>query len=96
MSCSIASFNLLNLEVLVPVSIVIILFSLALALSEDILGICGTYIQVKWAKFLQKIGLFEKWKRKGERIKLAIERRKAELEELYPNERPVPVGSDNA
>jgi hypothetical protein len=72
------------------------MFSLALALSEDFLAVCGTYIQLKWANFLKSIGLFERWKKKGERVGAAIERRKAELDKLYPKDRRGPVGPENA
>ena len=72
------------------------MFSLALALSEDFLAVCGTYIQLKWANFLKSIGLFGRWKRKGERVRAAIERRKAELDKLYPKDRRGLVGPENA
>jgi hypothetical protein len=61
----------------------IILFSLALALSEDFLAVCGTYIKLKWANLLKKLGLFERWKKKGEHVRMVIERRNAELDKLY-------------
>jgi hypothetical protein len=67
----------------VPMSIVIILFSLALALSEDFLGICGATMQLWWAKFLQAVGLFDGWKKKGVRVRNAAERRREKLKALY-------------
>ena len=67
----------------VPVSIVIIVFSLALALSEDFLGICGATLQLWWARFLQSIGLFDGWKKKGVRVRNAVESRREKLNVLY-------------
>ena len=54
-----------------------------MALSEDFLGICGTTLQLLWANLLKRLGLFEKWKKKGENIRLVIEKQKKELDKLY-------------
>ena len=70
----------------VPVSIVVIIFSLALALSEDFLGICGATLQLWWAKILQKAGLFGSWKKKGDSVRKAIATRQKKLNELYNEE----------
>ncbi|KAE9377252.1 hypothetical protein N431DRAFT_542622 [Stipitochalara longipes BDJ] len=75
--------------IMFPISIAIIIFSLSLALSEDILSICGTTIQLNWARFLRKIRLFDLWKKKGVTVKAAIELRKRNLKELY--EEPLPM-----
>jgi hypothetical protein len=72
------------------------MFSLALALSEDFLAICGTWLELKWAAFLNKIGMFERWKKKGERIQDAIKKRRVKLDELYPKVPAAPAGDDNA
>jgi len=52
-------------------------------LSEDFLGICGATLQLWWARFLQTIGLFEGWKKKGVRVRNAVESRREKLEALY-------------
>lgn len=54
-----------------------------MALSEDLLAISGIAIQLFWTGLLRRVGLFDRWKKKGERIKTAIERRRRELDELY-------------
>jgi len=54
-----------------------------MALSESFLGICRTTIQLLWANLLKRLGLFEKWKKKGEKIKLAIKKQKEELDNMY-------------
>jgi hypothetical protein len=70
----------------VPVSFVIILFSLTLALSEDFLRIYGATLQLWWAKFLQGAGLFDLWKKKRGSLKVAVDYRKERLRELYGRE----------
>jgi hypothetical protein len=70
----------------VPVSIVIIIFSLALALSEDFLGICGATLQLWWARILESVGLFDRWKKKGDSVRTAIESRRKKVDELYDRE----------
>lgn len=75
--------------IMFPVSIVIIVFSLALALSEDFLGFCGATLQLWWAKFLQRVGLFERWKKKGDSVRRAVAVRKERLDELYEGENRV-------
>jgi len=72
----------------VPVSIVITIFSLALALSEDFLGICGATLQLLWARILESVELFNKWKKKGDSIRTAIENRR-KVDELYDREAEV-------
>ena len=79
----------LTTRYIVPVSIVIIVFSLALALSEDFLGFCGATLQLWWAKFLQRVGLFDRWKKKGDNVRKAIAVRKEKLDELYEGENRV-------
>jgi hypothetical protein len=74
------------MQYVVPISIVIIVFSLALALSEDFLSICGASLQLWWARVLQKVGLFDGWKKKGVRVRSVIESRRTKLKALYKGE----------
>ena len=67
----------------VMLSLLIITFSLTLALSENTLNILGTTLQLIWAVILHKLGLFEAWKRKGRGVQNLIRRHQEELEALY-------------
>ena len=67
----------------VMLSLLIITFSLTLALSENTLNILGTTLQLIWAIILHKLGLFEAWKRKGRGVQNLIRRHQEELEALY-------------
>jgi hypothetical protein len=62
-----------------------------MALSEDLLAISGTAIQLFWAGLLRRVGLFDRWKRKGERIRKVIERRRRELDEFYREDNIAPT-----
>ena len=42
-----------------------------------------------WAKFLQRVGLFDRWKKKGDNVRKAIAGRKEKLDELYEGENRV-------
>jgi hypothetical protein len=59
-----------------------------MALSEDIQAICGTTIQLRWANLLKRLGLFERWKKKGKTVQDVINRQKKELEALYKESTP--------
>jgi hypothetical protein len=54
-----------------------------MALSEDILAVCGTTLQLRWANLLRRMGMFERWKKKSEMIRELVTRQKKELERLY-------------
>jgi hypothetical protein len=40
-------------------------------------------LQLWWARILQNVGLFEKWKKKGDSVRSAIDIRREKLKALY-------------
>jgi len=73
-----------NSDRTIPIAIVVILFSLALALSEDFLAACGTFVQLKCAYLLKCLGLFDGRKKNGEHIRTVVGQQKDE--KLYNGE----------
>jgi hypothetical protein len=49
------------------------------------LRLCGATLQLWWARILESVGLFDRWK-KGDSVRTATESRRKKIDKLYDRE----------